>query len=121
MPIPNLKDFVIENTGIDKLASYQLELWHNNDYVTLTPGIVARIIIDRKLQDGNMIVVSDEIIKITDQLAIRNEEEKAQCSRDYDVKIHSSSHTNATLSISQRITRCSLSLARALESAYVFT
>lgn len=78
MPIPNLKDFVIDSAGVDKLEPYRMEMWHNNDYVALSPSIVVQVIVSHKLQDETFELVSDETIEVIEQLTIRNEEETAE-------------------------------------------
>jgi len=89
MPIPDLKDFVIQSAGVDKLESYRMEMLDNNDYATLMPGIVVRVVVSYKLQDGSLELISDETIEVIEQLTIRNEKRTAEQPGDWNVKIYS--------------------------------
>jgi hypothetical protein len=89
MPIPNLGDFVIQSAGVDKRESYRMEMYHNNDYVTLRPGIVVRVVVSYKLQDGSLELVSDETIEVIEQLTIRNEGGTAEHPENWNVNVYS--------------------------------
>jgi len=93
MPIPNLKDYVVNGSGIDDLYPlyYPLRvgIWHNNDNVTFKPGIIIRVIVNHKLPDGTVEVASEETIGVTEQLTIRNEEGTTEHLGDWNTNIYS--------------------------------
>jgi hypothetical protein len=83
----NLTDFVIDSVGVDEFELQQIEMWHNNDYVTLRAGIAVRIVVSHKLQDESLVVVSDKAIEVAEQLTIRNEEGTAEHPGDWNVRV----------------------------------
>ncbi len=89
MPIHSLKDFVLQSGGVDKRESYRLEICHSNDYATLKPGIVVRVVVSCKLQDGSYEMVSDETIRVNEILTICNEGGTTTHPEDLIVKIYS--------------------------------
>jgi hypothetical protein len=89
MPLPNFKDFVIQSAGLDKRESYRIEMCNNSDYTTLRPGMVVRVITVCKLQDGSLRLVGDQVIRVVEQLTVRNEGETIENPGDWVVKIYS--------------------------------
>jgi len=86
-PGPSFSEYVLEWRGVDMLTPYRIELWHNGDYVTLKPEIVVRVIVNRRLENGTVCVVSDEEIELKEVTTIRNIEGTADFPGDWNVKI----------------------------------
>jgi hypothetical protein len=86
-PGPSFSEYVLEWRGVDMLTPYRIELWHNGDYVTLKPGIVVRVIVNCRLENGTVCVVSDEETELKEVTTIRNIEGTADFPGDWNVKI----------------------------------
>jgi hypothetical protein len=86
-PCPNLSEYVLDWRSVDVLSPYRIELWHNGDYVTLKPGIVVRVIVNRRLENGTVCVVSDEEIELREVTTVKNFEGTADYPGDWNVKI----------------------------------
>jgi hypothetical protein len=87
-PAPNLTGYIIDQHEVDRLELYRIEMWHNNDYVTFKSGIIIYVIINHKLSDGSVEIVSKEKIQVTKQLTIRNEEGTAEHPGDWNIIIY---------------------------------
>lgn len=87
-PIPSFEGYVLDWKGVDRLEPYRIELWHNGDYVTLKPRIVVRVIVNRRLDNGTIVVVSDEELALTEERTFRNVEGTADFPGDWNVKIY---------------------------------
>lgn len=88
-PAPSFMDHIIDNKGVDVLEPYRVELWHNGDYVTLKQGIIVRVIVNRRLLDGTVEIVSDQEWALTEETTIMNVEGTAECPGDWNTKIYS--------------------------------
>jgi hypothetical protein len=87
-PSPKLTDCVIEQRGAESLEFYRMEMWHNNDYVIITPKITILVITNHKLPDGSYEVVSEEEIEVINQITVRNEEGTTTHPGDWNVIIY---------------------------------
>jgi len=89
LQLPTLRDYVVDSQGVEKFETFQIEMWHNHDFVTFKPGIIIRVITNHKLPDETFEVVSDETIEVTQQLTIHNEEGTEVHPGDWNTKIYS--------------------------------
>jgi len=98
VPFPNLSNYIVETHGVDRQVDpwyvREIGMWHNNDYVTFKPRIIIRVVVNRRLTDGTVLVVSDEIIEVSTQLTIRNEEGTETHPGDWNTKIYSIGFTS---------------------------
>lgn len=85
--MPRLTDHLITQHSVDKLEPYQIVMWANNDYVTLSPGLVIRVITTHKLQNGTFSIVKDQTITIQSQLTIQNIEGTLDYPGDWNTEI----------------------------------
>lgn len=100
-PVSSLKERIIDFQGMDHPSAgthywknpdypiYTVELWHDNDSVTLKPEMVVRLIINHMLADGTFETVSDEHVAVSEELTIRNEEGTAEHPGDWNITIYS--------------------------------
>jgi len=86
-PSPSFVGYVLDWKGADRLEPYRIELWHNGDYVTLKPGIVVRVIVNHKLSDGTVEVVSDQEWALKEETTIKNVEGTAEFPGDWNTQI----------------------------------
>jgi hypothetical protein len=86
-PNPSFTGYVLAWNGADRLEPYRIELWHKNSYVELKPGIVVRVIVNRRLSDGTFQITSDQELVLTERTTIKNFEGTAQYP-DYNTKIY---------------------------------
>jgi hypothetical protein len=86
-PHPSFVDYVVDWKGVDMLEPYRIELWHNGDYVTLKLGIVVRVVVNRRLPDGILEIVSDQELALTEETTIKNIEGTAEYPGDWNTKI----------------------------------
>ena len=87
-PGPSFVGYVVDWKGVDRLEPYRIEMWHNGDYVTLKPGIVVRVIVNHKLPDGTLEIVSDQELALTEETKIMNVEGTAEYPGDWNTKIY---------------------------------
>ncbi len=80
--------YVVDWKDLDKLEPYRIELWHNGDYVTLKPGIVVRVIVNHRLPDGPLEVVSDQELALMEETTIKNIEGTAEYPGDWNTRIY---------------------------------
>jgi hypothetical protein len=69
-----LTDHVLGWSGAETLEPYQVELWHNQDCITLSPSIEILVIVNRRSTENILETVSVRRILITDNLTVTNEE-----------------------------------------------
>lgn len=93
MPIPNLSNYILESQGVDREVDpwyvRQIELWHNNDYVTFRPGVIIRVIRNHKLPDGSFEVVEDKTVEIKQATSFINIEGTPEYPGDWTLYIYS--------------------------------
>lgn len=89
VPMPNLLNYVVDENHVDSLEPYRIEMWHNNDYVTLKPGIIVRFVRNHRLPDGTVEVVEDQTIKVTSTKTFTNIEGTPEYPGDWNMKIYS--------------------------------
>ena len=93
-PVPTLRDYVIEKQGVDapidrpRRIPWTYQMWHNNDFMVLRPGIIVGVITKRKLADGTVQVVSHEKIAVRENLKICNEEGTAAHPGDWNILVY---------------------------------
>lgn len=87
-PDPSFVGYVVDWKGVDRFEPYRVELWHNGDYVTLKHGIVVRVIVNHRLPDGTLEVVSDQELALTEETTIKNIEGTVEYSGDWNTKIY---------------------------------
>jgi len=88
LPVPKFTDYVIDQHGVDRLEPYRIEMWHNNDYVTIKQGISIHFIANHKLPDGSFEIVNKEKIQVTQQLTVCNDEGTAEHPGDWNIIIY---------------------------------
>ncbi|MGB9694212.1 MAG: glycoside hydrolase family 5 protein, partial [Fervidobacterium sp.] len=87
-PSPSFVGYVLDWKGVDRLEPYRIELWHNGDYVILKPGIIVRVIVNRKLPDGTLEIVFDQELVLKENTKIVNVEGTADYLGDWNTKIY---------------------------------
>lgn len=87
-PNPSLMDYVVDRKGVDRLEPYRIELRHNGDYVTMKPGIIVRVIVNRRLPDGTSEIGSDQELALTKETTIKNIEGTAECPGEWNTNIY---------------------------------
>jgi hypothetical protein len=87
-PNPSFVGYVLDWKGVDRLEPYRIELWHNGDYVTLKPGIVVKVIVNHKLSDGTVEVVSDEELALKEVTTFKNVEGTTDFPGDWNIQIY---------------------------------
>ena len=68
-PAPNLFDHMVAWNHVDKATPSRIDMWHNNDSVTLSPGIIIKIVNSRVTPNPTTI---EETITLTEQTTITN-------------------------------------------------
>jgi len=91
-PGSSFVDYVVDWKGVDGLEPYRIELWHNGDYVTLKLGIVVRVIVNRRLPDGTLEIVSDQELALTEETTIKNIEGTVEYPGDWNTEIYPVGH-----------------------------
>jgi hypothetical protein len=79
--------YIAGSKDADVLGPYEIELWHNNDYVTINPRITIRVI-RIALVNSTSETVSDEQINVTTQLMVKNDEGTVTHPGDWDTFIY---------------------------------
>jgi hypothetical protein len=62
-------------------------MWHDGDYIVLSPSLILQVIVYKKLLNGEEQVVSNSVINVTQQLTICNEEGTQEHPGDWDTEI----------------------------------
>ena len=84
--IPRLSSFITASNGVDSVSDYELEMWHNKDSVTLSPGIIVKIILAH-LKPDNAWEYFEEVKSITEITTIQNKEGTTDRPGDWNTKI----------------------------------
>jgi len=84
-PQPNFTGYVVDSKGADVLELYEIQLWHNGDYVTLKPGITIRFIRNHMLADGTIQTVENNTLTMTGQLTLTNIEGTTDYPGDWNI------------------------------------
>ena len=82
-----LTDHVFNSHGVDTFEPYRIELWHNQDYVALSPSIEVLVITNRRSPEGILETVSMQQIVVSDNLTITNEEGTSSHPGDWNIKL----------------------------------
>ncbi len=94
-PDPSFLDYVANWKGVDRLEPCRIEMWHNGDYVTLKLGIVVRVIVNRRLPDGTLAIVSDQELVLTEETTIKNIEGTTEYPGEWNTKIYPIGHVGS--------------------------
>lgn len=86
-PDPSFVGYVADWMGVDRLEPYLIEMWNKGDYVTLEPGIIIRVIVNRSL-NSTMEVVSDQRFPLTRETTIMNVEDTIEHPGDWNTIIY---------------------------------
>lgn len=87
MTVPDITEYVVDMHGLDSYTPMELQMWHNNDYVTLKPGIIILLIVNHRLEDGTLEVVSEDKYVLTEERTFTNEEGTATHPGDWNMRI----------------------------------
>lgn len=87
-PSPKLTDYVINQSNVEFLDLYRIKMWHNGDYVTLRPGIVIFVITNHRLDDGSIEIISQEEIRVKENMRVSNEEGTSRHPGDWNIIVY---------------------------------
>jgi hypothetical protein len=71
-PAIDVAEYVVDQHGVDLLECYRLEIRENNDFVTLKYGLIVLVIVNHRLANESLEFISEEKIRIAEQLTICN-------------------------------------------------
>lgn len=66
---------------------YRVQMWYNGDYITLSPNITIRVIVEHVLSNSTVELVSNSIINLSQKLTIQNEEDTQTYPGDWNTFI----------------------------------
>ena len=86
-PSVTIKDYVIDQHGVDLFELYRIEMRDNNDFVELKPGILV-LVVDYFRLDNSLQIVGEEEIQVTETLRIINHQFTAEYPGNWDTVIY---------------------------------
>jgi len=77
----------VDSRDLELQECYRVHMWHDGDYIVLSPSLILQVIVYKKLLNGEEQVVSNSVINVTQQLTICNEEGTQEHPGDWDTEI----------------------------------
>jgi len=83
-PSQCIMDYITAMQGLDMFTPYEVQMWHNDDYITLQPGITVRYI-RTQVVSGVSTVKEDVTVQVTQPLTLTNIEGTADYPGDWNM------------------------------------